>query len=157
MLATRTKHDHTAFIQENAACAVGNLRKKGHTSTQFLWEQLSVPILVHSQKPSITIFVFVYVRWGSMRNWRALLGCGAIWQRDSAARWTEGSWQKREVVVGCRSVVRTAQKRTILHVRGHPPTVEFLENGRGAEGEKSVLGPKGATGHSASMSRGPFE
>ena len=37
MLVTRTRNDPTAFIQESAACAGGNLRRRGHASTQFLY------------------------------------------------------------------------------------------------------------------------
>jgi len=62
----------------------------------------------------VRLLAFVQVRWGNVRNWRALLS-GTVWQRDGAARWTEASWQ-REVIVVVRSY-KIAQRRTILRVR----------------------------------------
>ena len=54
-LATRTKYNPAAFIQESPAYATIQLDlgvilgRKEYTSTRFLWEQLTIPILVHSR------------------------------------------------------------------------------------------------------------
>ena len=62
-------------------------------------------------KSRLLVVVHRDVGWGNVRDRRALLG-GAVWQRDGAARWAEGSRRSGEVVVD------TVRNGTVLRVSG---------------------------------------